>query len=403
MNRNRIVLVVVLVVVIVAVAAALLLMGDTGGQQTAQPGDTAGGVSDTNRVNVQQPQNTGPTPTPIEIIYAVAAIQEIPRGAVISEGMLGVFPSPSQLTPFSAFTAESEAGAQELLGDILGQRARTLIPREQIVTSDMVVESLQDIADGGSDAAAVMDPNEVAIALPMDRVTSVAYAIQPGDYVDVIVSLLFVDVDPTFQSMEPNAFNIISVRPAEDGSIELETDNRTIRGAFDTRFLPRGGEIPVIISPSEQQRPRLVTQRTVQRARVVQVGNFPVSGRIFAAPTPTLAATAAPSANAQAEAAPPTEIPRPDIITLAVSPQEAVVLTWMVEARVPITFALRAATNQSLAQTSAVTLDYVMGQYRINLPDKFSYSIQPAIRSIRQLDAGDRIQLEEEETNEAGN
>jgi len=45
------------------------------------------------------------------------------------------------------------------------------------------------------------------------------------------------------------------------------------------------------------------------------------------------------------------------------------------------------------ASTTEVTLDYMMGQYGISLPGKRPFSIEPAIRSIRQLEAGDQIQL----------
>jgi hypothetical protein len=160
--------------------------------------------------------------------------------------------------------------------------------------------------------------------------------------------------------------------------------------------LPRVGE--VIISPRESQRPRMVTQRTVQDALVVHVGNFPVNGKLFGkVPTPTPIPTPdkdAKSSSSKSTAPKATAVPpRPDIITLAVSPQDAVVLTWMMEARLPITFALRSATSTSQAPTDAVDLQYITETFRIDIPGKFDYSIEPPVTSIRQLFVGNRISL----------
>lgn len=57
----------------------------------------------------------------------------------------------------------------------------------------------------------------------------------------------------------------------------------------------------------------------------------------------------------------------------------------MIEARIPITLALRSASATARTATTEVTLDYVMGQYGITLPGKRPFGIEPAIRSIRQL------------------
>jgi hypothetical protein len=239
----------------------------------------------------------------------------------------------------------------------------------------------------------------VAVSIPIDRITSVAYAIQPGDRVDVMVSVLFVDVDPNFQSLEPNAFTFINPSDNGDGTFSLNASEAgAIAGAFDTRLVPNLGSVPVIIVPSERQRPRLTTQRTVQDALVIWTGDFPLNGRIFRpAPTPTpLPPTAAPGATAGAtNTAPPapTIPPRPDIITVAVTPQDAVVLTWLVEAGIPITFALRSASSTSQVQTDPVSLDYIMTRFNIDVPEKFNYNIEPAIRSIRQLSVGNQIEL----------
>lgn len=158
-----------------------------------------------------------------------------------------------------------------------------------------------------------------AITLPMDRFTGLGYGLREGDHVDLIVSFLFVDVDEIFQTISPNKLTIFSIDETT-GEIKL-TDG--IEGRPDVASFG-----PVIIGPSEKQRPRMVTQMTVQDAIVVHVGEFPLKGNYIgeaAAPTPVPATEEAGSTantgGGEPTAVPPTPIPPPDMITLAVSPE----------------------------------------------------------------------------------
>jgi len=203
---------------------------------------------------------------------------------------------------------------------------------------------------------------------------------------------LFVDIDPVFQSLEPNLTTLVDPETLEA--------QEPINGRFDGAFNLGGGITKaVVISPSETQRPRMVTQRTVQEALVVWVGDFPIGGRLFfivpsPTPVPTVdEAESSTTSRGQATEQPTPIPPRPDIITLAVSPQDAVVLTWMMEAQLPITFALRSATSTSQVPTDPVNLQYITETFRIDIPGRLDYSIQPAPDSIRQLFIGERIQL----------
>jgi hypothetical protein len=109
---------------------------------------------------------------------------------------------------------------------------------------------------------------------------------------------------------------------------------------------------------------------------------------------PTADPDAARGQQGAAPTAAPTPIPsRPDIITLGVTPQDAVILSYFVEAKLPITFLLRSATDTSQVPTEAVTLDFIMNSFRIEAPGKRSFAIEPAITSIRQLLASQEIKL----------
>nr|MBP8974181.1 hypothetical protein [Anaerolineae bacterium] len=148
----------------------------------------------------------------------------------------------------------------------------------------------------------------------------------------------------------------------------------------------------VLLSPSEtSQRPRLVTQRTVTDAWVLRVGYFPPGGDIIGAtPTPQQIETLPPPGEGEQAATPQvTATPfAPLIITLAVTPQEALVLTWAVDAQIPITLALRAAGDTTEVATDPVTLDYMIRTYNAQPPVALEFALEPPITSVRRFDIG---------------
>jgi pilus assembly protein CpaB len=129
---------------------------------------------------------------------------------------------------------------------------------------------------------------------------------------------------------------------------------------------------PVYIVPSEAQRPRLVCQNVIQDAIVLRAGDFPITG---VETTPVEEVVVPPGEEAQ----PAPEPPRPDIVTLAVSPQDAVVLTYMRKANIYITLALRNPNNDQILITDAVTQQYLMDQKNIPLPAKLPFAIEPRV------------------------
>lgn len=384
--RGRL-LILVGLIILLAVVAFFVLTQTGGGGGTVTPPPAGTDVSQ----QVQSNATALPTPTPIPLVKIVQALQNLPRGFKFPDkieqlaDVAGYTLWPQDAVPFSAITEES-GGIEVLLNKIV----RTDIYREQPILTSLIVDDLFDVAKTGSDAAAMLRDGRLMIALPIDRITSGAYGIQDGDHVDVIISMLFVDVDLTFQTLVPTNITLINLTGE---TIELL---ETIRGRTDqTQFGP------AIIGPSEQQRPRLVTQRTIQDAVVIHVGDFPIDGHFIGVkPTPTPVPQESSDGSAPASNGtpppPPTEIPRPDIISLAVSPQHAVVLAWAIEAKLPVTLALRAANDTSRVPTLPVTLDFMMSEFNIDLPARRDFSIEPAIRSIRQLLAGSEISLRED-------
>ena len=379
MNRTRMILLLLILVVVVALVVVVVLPQSQGGstpEPTPATSETSSGTTPQQPAQVAQV----PTATPEPRVEIVIAIQELGRGQVIPPNGVALREWPAYAVPVSAITN---------LEDVVGGIARTDIFREQPIQTNMVVENLGDLARTGSDAAAVLPSGLVAVSLPIDRLTSVGYAIQDGDRVDLIISLLYVDVDEEFQSRIPSAITLFTIEP-ETNAITLE-DGIEGRPDSSAAFAPAR----VIVGPSEQQRPRLVTQMTIQDALIIHVGTFPLDGRFIGVPPTPTPVPAEQQAEGDATPVPTPTPARPDIVTLAVTPQEAVVITYYVEAKIPVTLALRSATDTSRVPTDDVTLEYLMGTYGIELPPRLPYSIEPAIRSIRQLVAGEQISLQE--------
>ncbi|MGB7341850.1 MAG: Flp pilus assembly protein CpaB [Phototrophicaceae bacterium] len=375
------------------------------------PGGSAEATQDPNGEVAQVSTDSAtivPAEPTIQRIPVVMAVQNIPRGTVITPDRVQVVLYPIDAIPPDTF--------QEV-DFVVNKIAATDIFINELLLSRKLVESFDSLGSVGSDAAAILEPGTVAVAVPIDRITSVAYALQPGDRVDVIVSMLFVDLDQDFQTQLPNRmitgfyFTGIETDPetgqdilTRDFESPSNVDTFAFRAdGFDSRsvsvsdaisitgaqsFTTRDDLIqPVIIEPSEQQRPRLVTQRTVTDAQVLYVGEFPRDGRIFVA-TSTPVATPEEVAEEQVDEEEPTPTPvpdRPTIVTLAVRPQDAVVLTYMAESSIPMTFALRSARTQGLPDTSPVTLSYILSTYNIQVPETLDVGIEPAIRSIRGI------------------
>lgn len=397
--RGRVVVLLVLVIVaaVVAVAAIFLTGGDdtTDTTSTAEPGSETG--------LVETPVSEGgdeSTPVPlgeVEVAPVVVALQDLPRGFRITREFVeaaspavGIVLYPRTNVPLNSFSDPQE---------VIGYIVRSDIARESPVLRTQLTVEVDALSDRGllsavgSDAALLLPPGKVAVTLPLDRtgIGSVAFAPQPGDYVDVIVSFLFVEVDETFQTRRPNQISVISRTP--EGELVFSTP---IEGRPEPSTLSSLG---VLIIPSESsQRPRLLTQRTVERAYVLYTGLFPLDGQLVGKITATPFNTPTPAPvdeDAQQQAATPT-IPvtptdaYPSVITLAVDPQEALVLVWALDAQVPLTLALRSASPSEGGDqpTTAVTLQYLIETYNIPQPPILPFALEPGITSLRsaQLD-----------------
>jgi pilus assembly protein CpaB len=277
--------------------------------------------------------------------------------------------------------------------DVVGKRAKVDLAPNVPVTTNVVVETVD-----GSFAAFEIPPGMVAVSIPISRLSSVSYAPRAGDHVNIITTMLFVDLDTQFQSILPNqTAGVIAPGPnvavgsgtTEEGSTSIEevTSNLAAQVVSGGNFAPAGraeqdpglGQQFYLV-PSEDQRPRAVTQTLLQDVIVLQVGDFATSKEELAA----MEATPAPAADGtvteeQQQAAPQQVVEKPDLITIIVNPQDAVTLNYLLYSGAQLTLALRGAGDDQRVQTEAVTLQYLMDQYAIPVPAKLPYGTQPRI------------------------
>jgi hypothetical protein len=123
---------------------------------------------------------------------------------------------------------------------------------------------------------------------------------------------------------------------------------------------------PYYLIPSESQRPRMVCQILFQDVVVMRVGNFPAN------PNASLTAQADPAADPNQPAP-----SRPDIVTLLVSPQDSITLSYLTQTDAEIMLTLRNPSDQARQATEAATLQFLLSQYNIPVPAKLPYSFEP--------------------------
>ena len=326
------------------------------------------------------------TATPIATTKVVVVTQRVQRGDIITADKLDMVDYQADLVLPIMYTDVNQ---------VAGKMARYTMDPYTVVTSALVTDSPD--TEQGSDDALFISPGMVAVSIPITRLSSVSYAPQRGDHVNVIVTMLFVDLDPAWQTLLPNwTGNVIG--PGGGGIIEgggATSETTTTLLAQPFRGASQQGRPEndpsmnqtFYILPSEPQRPRLVSQTLIQNVIVLQMGNFltPTEKAALEATKPAPTATPEPGAEPaqqQAEAT-PTPIPAPpDVITLIVSPQDAVTLNYLIYGGAELTLVLRNPRDAELATTEAVTLSYLLDQYNIPIPVKLPYGFQPSVNEL---------------------
>ncbi len=376
LGRLLIIVAVVLIVGVIAIGAFFFLRGGgSGPEETPDPTQQA---LESNTVEI------------------LVLLRPVNRGEEITDDVLGDLTYPRDLLLEGTITSDAKS-------EVIGKRAKYYLAQGLYLTDRMLSENLV-----GSDASLEIEAGKVAVTIPIDRISSVAYSLQPGDRVDVISTMLFVDLDTEFQTASPNNTagvvapgpNVLLTTESEEAisaSLQTNTDlsNLTAQVATGGSVAPQGRaeldpvlQTPVYLVPSEpNQRPRMVSQMLMQNVTVLYVGEFPDPNAeeetVQAAPT---------EEPAEGEEAPPEpEIVRPDLITLVVTPQEAVSLNYLMYSEAQLTLALRSNEDAQADAvfTDAVTLNYLKDLYNIPLPSKLEFGLEPRVDELVSPGAAD--------------
>jgi pilus assembly protein CpaB len=301
-----------------------------------------------------------------EMVKIVVTTQAISRGTVFTENVLTYVPYPRNDLVEGTFITD--------MNEALNKRAKFDLDARMPLTPSMVVDQ-----PTGSLASFQVPTGMTAFSVPVTRESFVSYAPQMGDHVMVIGCMLLIDLDTNFQTKLPNYTSIVKAPGANctDTNCQGVTVSSSINTSGDTSkegyaAIDPNLNMAIYAVPSEEQRPRVVCQTVIQDATILRVGDFsaellPKAGENT---TPDQATTNAQNAAAIAAA-------NPDIVSLIVTPQDAVLLNYMLSSQVQLTMALRSAGDLQILSTQPVTLQFVMDQKNIQLPAKLPYGIEP--------------------------
>jgi len=288
------------------------------------------------------------------------AQQPIAQGAPITEASLGTMRIPQENVVAVMFTT---AEKQALLES--DKVAKYPIEQGTPITEALLADPNAVVAVAGPDWATLIPQGMTSLALPTNRLALSAYAVRDGAHININACFLFIDVDPAFQTVLPNLTGTLTGTgfiPEELPVLSLSgSSSNTPHGRLE---LDPSVQQPYYLLPSEEQRPREVCQMILQDVVVMRLGDFP---GIVATPT---------DENGDPQNSPP------DTITLIVTPQDSLTLTYLMYTDARISFTLRNPTDQARQSTEASTLQFLLSQYNIPVPAKLPYAMHPPLQQF---------------------
>jgi Flp pilus assembly protein CpaB len=269
------------------------------------------------------------TTVEVETVKVVVAKQPIGADEPV-EGRIKLEDRPAGMFP---------PGSYRRLDAVSGMVAAGPIPQGAVLHPDSVL-SPQELAAEGR-LGKLVEEGFVAVAFPINEMSSVSYGVKRGDHVDILVTFHLIDLDQETQTKGPLCPPLC---PGPEGQR---------------------------VAATGPQYPRMVTQLTVQNAEVLGVGRWAYK------PKPQ-------EEQVQGEEQQPQVSLIPIHVTLMVSPQDALVLKLAREIGADIDLAVRAEEDIQVFSTQEVTLDYVMARFGINLPTSQPYTVEH-IEKVRAL------------------
>src|SRR3990172_4449516 len=316
---------------------------------------------------------TTPAASPLEAatVQVFIAGQNIPQGEPITDDVLSTISIPQESVVSVMFTADQRS-------ELVGKTARYPIDQGVVITRSMVSDGT--VAAGGPEWASQIPQGMTAISIPTSRLESVAFGVRDGAHVDVNACFLFIDVDPSYQTELPNEVALLIAPNTEitsqTGESNVSATGITLsvsgsQGIYGRTEVESAFQQGIYVIPSEPQRPRLVCQMVLQNVAVLKLGTFAL---------PQAQVVTEQPAEGEAQVAQAPEIP--DILTLIVTPQDSVTLSYLVYGGAKLTMTLRNVLDDTRVATEAATLQFLLSQYNIPVPAKLPYAMQPRIGAL---------------------
>jgi pilus assembly protein CpaB len=273
---------------------------------------------------------------------------------------------------------------------LVGKAAKFPLDQGVVITASMVGDSSSVVPISGPSWASLIPAGMTAMSIPADRFSLSGYAVNDGAHVNLNACFLFVDIDPAFQTILPNLTTVLLAPGVGkvtglDGAV-LEGTILTLSSATSGQQgrleLDPSLQLPYALLPSEIQRPRMVCQMMLQDVVVLKMGDFSrePDATIKTPPLP-------PTTDANGQPVQPTN-PIPDIVTLIVTPQDSITLTYLLNiqqttvTQTRLSLTLRNPSDQARQATEASTLQFLLSQYNIPVPAKLPYALQPALPNL---------------------
>ena len=310
--------------------------------------------------------------TPETTIDVVVSLQTVPRGFLLTADIL---------TTEARDAASVGTNVITNIDDVVGKYARNDIFQGQTLTYGSVVSDITLVGTETYGPSSLIPAGFVAQTIPINKLSSVAYGISEGDYVDILLMFRLYQIDQEFQTLLPNdAF----IQLGDSGFVLADgSDIETILASellsiYPIAPLGRFEELPTgdsgHVFPSGPQRPVFIGM-VIQNAKVIQVGEY----------VPRLPASSAlPTATPEITEGEPTPTPEiilptatplpPDVALLAMQPQQQLLLRYALETGADIDLALRSVNDGQLYPVQNVDIEYILRTFNIEIPPNFGYT-----------------------------
>lgn len=361
MSGRRLIAILVGVVGLIILAVVVVVVILQPGQQPetvlvppAEPGEVGGTPAP--EVEVTPSPTIDPN---VRMVEVVVSLQTVPRGWQMTE---------AELTTDNRLASEVGTDVITNIEDAIGLYARQDIFQGETLTTESLVRDPTFIGTENYGPSSLIPAGWVAMAVPMDRLNSVAYGFSPGDSVDIMLSFTLNSVDQDFQTLLFNSATFYLQQEGEEGATTSNIFVIDPYGRFETIAT---GDL-AHIGPSEDPQRPIPVSIILQNARVIEVGTYePSLPAIPPTPTPD------PDEPTPTPGGPPPTPtpPPPDVTLLALPPQQQLFLKYALETDSDIDFALRSVGDGQLYTVQQVDLNYLLQQFGINVPPNAVFAI----------------------------